>query len=169
MASTTPHTILLKSMTLNGKVQKEGIAGTAGILPGDLLKPQLPASGNVYPYTMHGYQANAVPWFAVENPYAAATATAAIDTAYGSGHSVFYVTSQPGDEIYAWLGTGTLGSVAINTWCVPAGSAQPGDLMAITSGTPVTGGSVMPIVGRALEAVNNSAGTVHVRLKVEVA
>ena len=162
MASSTPHTIILKQMEMYGRHQKEALAGTAGILPGDLLKVY--TSGNVYPFSLEK-ASNASPRFAIENPYCENNSSAAIDVAYSSGHTVFYVMAEEGDEIYAWLAAAE--NVSIGDYLVGAGSAYPGDLAEAGTGA-ATEAEVEGVVARALEAVNNGSGTAHVRIKVEV-
>lgn len=165
MPSSTPHTIILKQMEMNGRHQKEGLAGTAGILPGDLLG--INSAGNLYPFGIGlAKGTNASPRFALENPYNGTTGSAAIDVTYGSGESVFYVMAEEGDEIYAWIAAGE--NAAIGNYLVGAGSAAPGDLAVAGTGA-ATEAEVESVVARALEAKNNSAGTAHVRIKVEVA
>lgn len=164
MASSTPHTIILKQMEMYGRHQKEALAGTAGILPGDLLG--INSAGNLYPLGIGlAKGTNASPRFAIENPYCENNSSAAIDVAYGSGESVFYVQAEEGDEIYAWLAAAE--NVDIGDYLVGAGSAAPGDLAEAGTGS-ATEAEVEGVVARALEAKNNGSGTAHVRIKVEV-
>ena len=152
-------------MEMYGRHQKEGIASTATILPGDLL--DFNANDNLRPYGT-AYGENLIPMVAVENPYENdATSSAAIDVAYGSGESVFYITPERGDELYMWLGTGTRCNVSFGNFLTGLGSGQAGDI-GLGTRTAIGQGQAHSIGFRALEDKNNSAGTVHVRIKVEV-
>lgn len=160
-----PHTIILKQMDMYGRHQKEGLAGTSTILPGDLL--DLTSGGNLRPFGT-AYAMNAIPMVAIESPYApASSSTAAIDTLYGSGHTVFYIVPEAGDELYMWLGTGARGTVGSSSFLCGLGSQQPGDIGLGTS-TGIGLNQANALRFRSLQTIDNSAGTVHVRLKVEV-
>lgn len=156
MASSTPHTILLSDVP--EWVRDEAKANSVAITPGDLIEPV--GAGLV---KLHATQAgNAQPWFAIENPWEESNTTAAIDTDYGTTDTVFFVKGQPGQQIYAWLQPG--GSVAAHTLLESAGSM--GALQTATAEGTVT--APMRFVAKALETVNNSAGTVNARIKVEI-
>ena len=156
MASTTPHTILLSDKP--EWVRDEAKANSVAITPGDLIEPV--GAGLVQ---LHSTQAgNAYPWFAVENPWEEDNTAAAIDTNYGTTDTVFFVKGLPGQQVYAWLQPG--GSVAAHTLLESAGSV--GALQTATAEGTVT--APRRFVARALETVNNSAGTVNARIKVEI-
>lgn len=77
-----------------------------------------------------------------------------IDTAYATGDTVKVAEMRPGDHVYALLASGQ--SVAADAALESAGG---GNLRAISTGFRV---------GRALEAVNNTAGPTAARIRVEV-
>lgn len=156
MSSSTPHTILLSDKP--EWVRDEAKANSVAITPGDLLEPV--GAGLV---KLHATQAgNAYPWFAIENPWEEDNTAAAIDTDYGTTDTVFFVKGLPGQQVYAWLQPG--GSVAAHTLLESAGSL--GALQTATAEGTVT--NPRRFVARALETVNNSAGTVNARIKVEI-
>lgn len=156
MASSTPHTIMLSDVP--EWVRDELRANSVAITPGELIEPV--GSGLVQ---RHSTQAgNAQPWFAIENPWASDNTAAAIDTAYGSQDNVFFIKGLPGQQVYAWLEPG--GSVAAHTLLESAGSL--GALQTATAEGTVT--APRRHVAKALETVNNSAGTVNARIKVEI-
>lgn len=156
MASTTPHTILLSDVP--EWVRDEAKANSVAITPGDLIEPV--GTGLV---KLHATQAgNAQPWFAIENPWEESNTTAAIDTDYGTTDTVFFVKGLPGQQVYAWLQPG--GSVAAHTLLESAGSM--GALQTATAEGTIT--APRRFVAKALETVNNSAGTVNARIKVEI-
>ena len=156
MASSTPHTIMLSDTP--EWVRDEAKANSVAITPGDLIEPV--GAGLVQ---LHSTQAgNAVPYFAIENPWADDNTVAAINDDYGTTDTVFFIKGQPGQQVYAWLTVG--GSVAAHTLLESAGSL--GALQTATAEGTVT--APRRFVARALEAVNNSAGTVPARIKVEI-
>ena len=155
MASSTPHTIMLSDYP--EWVRDEAKANSVAITPGDLIEP---VGTSV---KLHATQAgNAVPWFAIENPWEESNSAAAIDTDYGTTDTVFFIKGLPGQRVYAWLTVG--GSVAAHTLLESAGSL--GALQTATAEGTVT--APRRFVARALETVNNSAGTVPARIKVEI-
>jgi hypothetical protein len=100
------------------------------------------------------------------SPAAAAAATRAvacereemgkgIDTAYAVGDTVKVAALRPGDHVYALLASGQ--NLAADAAVESAGS---GALRALAAGVRL---------GRALEAVNNTAGPGAARIRVEVA
>ena len=155
MASSTPHTIMLSDYP--EWVRDEAKASSVAITPGDLIEP---VGTSV---RLHSVAAgNAMPWFAIENPWEESNAAAAIDTDYGTTDTVFFVKGQSGQQVYAWLTVG--GSVAAHTLLESAGSL--GALKTATAEGTLT--APRRHVARALETVNNSAGTVPARIKVEI-
>lgn len=148
MASSTPHTIVLK-----GNPKRFENLSSAAVTPGELL--ELDTAGKVKPHATAA--GAAAPMFAVEDPYNGVTGTAAIDVDYASGETVRWVMAQPGDELYAWLEAN--GSVNIGGRLE---SGTGGQLQAYTSGTAVYHDN--RIVAEALEA--KAGSTVAVRIKV---
>lgn len=156
MASSTPHTIMLSDVP--EWVRDEAKANSVAITPGDLIEPV--GAGLVQ---LHSTQAgNASPWFAIENPWADDNTVAAINDDYGTTDTVFFIKGQPGQQVYAWLTVGA--NAAAHGLLESAGSL--GALQTATAEGTVT--APRRFVARALEAVNNSAGTVPARIKVEI-
>lgn len=156
MASSTPHTIMLSDEP--PFVRDEARANSVAITPGDLIEPV--GAGLVQ---LHSTQAgNAQPWFAVENPWSQTDSAASIDTDYAVQDNVFFIKGLPGQQVYAWLTVG--GSVAAHTLLESAGSL--GALQTATAEGTIT--APRRHVAKALETVNNSAGTVPARIKVEI-
>ena len=156
MASSTPHTIMLSDTP--EWVRDELRANSVAVTPGDLIEPV--GSGLVQLHSTEG--GNAQPWFAIENPWSQTNTAASIDTDYGTQDNVFFVKGQSGQQVYAWLEPG--GSVAAHTLLESAGSL--GALQTATAEGTVT--APLRFVAKALETVNNSAGTVNARIKVEI-
>lgn len=77
-----------------------------------------------------------------------------IDTAYAVGDTVKVANLAPGDRVNAFIASGQ--NIAADALLEPAAD---GTLRVLASGTPW---------GRALEAVNNSAGPGNARLRTEV-
>lgn len=77
-----------------------------------------------------------------------------IDVAYAVGDTVKVAVLSPGDRVYALVASGQ--NIAADGQLESAGD---GTLRALASGTAL---------GRALEAVNNSAGPGNARIRVEV-
>lgn len=155
MASSTPKTIMLSDEP--PFVRKERQANNVAITPGDLIEPS--GTAQVILHATQGGDARR--WFAVENPWAADNSAAAIDTDYAVADNVFFIKGQAGQQVYAWLEPG--GSVAVNTFLQSAGSM--GALEALAAGTALLS---RRLIGFALETVDNSAGTVNARIKVEL-
>lgn len=158
MASSTPKTILLE---VNGgsyderPVHDDALVLAANtITPGDLitwdtaeLKPNATAA-----------DADAQVMVAVENPYLdPRTATSpAIDTDYAAAAACRYIYPQSGDLLYMWIKAGHAAVVR----GAPLESASGGDLQAYSNGR---------IIGFADEAVDNSGGGSHARIRVRIA
>ena len=156
MASSTPHTIMLSDHP--EWVRDEAKANSVAITPGDLIEPV--GAGLVQ---LHSTQAgNAQPFFAIENPWADDNTVAAINDDYGTTDTVFFIKGQPGQQVYAWLTVGA--NAAAHGLLESAG--RLGALQTSTAEGTVT--APRRFVARALEAVNNSAGTVPARIKVEI-
>lgn len=152
MASTTPKTIVLSDEVW---IRDERQANNVAITPGQLIEP---TGAKVQLHSVES--GDAARWWAVENPWAGGT-VAAVDKAYGTADNVFFVKAQRGQRLYAWLAPGQ--NVAANANLESAGSL--GALQALTAGTALASSRLL---AKAVEAVNNAAGTVNARIKIEV-
>jgi hypothetical protein len=142
MSQSAPATVLLKG----SPPVKEALAGGT-ITPGHLITR---GSGNTM--TVAGAASEGLPLFAVEND----TVGKGITTDYASGDLVQYVVGQPGDEINA---------------LVPAAAAAIviGDLLqAGAGGTVIKRTTTNKVFAIARTAVDNSAGGLAVRLRIEL-
>ena len=126
-------------------------AASAAITPGMLI--EVAAAGTV---AAHGTaQGSAQRLFAIENLGNAGV----VDTAYATGDNTHTYAATNGDRIYALVSAGTAAIAA-------------GDLLAsdgaggVITATGAAGNS--KLIGRALEAVDNSGGGTAVRIKLEV-
>lgn len=129
------------------------VYGNGKVTPGMLVERA--ANKTVQPHSTSG--GNAQPIFALESPFRLG---ADIDTVYDKdGENVRIGFCRPGDEVYALLAVGQ--NVAENALLQSNGA---GSLMAYSATTP----PLQRLVCRALEAVNNSAGSAPARIKVEV-
>lgn len=101
MASSTYHTIAIQG----GAVRLEALADAA-ITPGELL--EINSDEEAAP---HSSAAGVLPGklIALEDPAAEASTTAAIDTDYDTGDTVYYAWGQSGDLFYMWLKAGETG------------------------------------------------------------
>lgn len=155
MASSTPNTIVISDQPF---IQEEKLADTVALKPGDLVQLK---SGDATKIALHSTAGgNAQPMFVLESPYTDPADGAAIDLAYGTGDTVRFIVARPGDQIYGWLTIGA--NVAVGAFLESAGSL--GALRAVTAGTT----NHHRVIAKALEAVNNSAGSAKARIKVEV-
>lgn len=145
---TTPKKIILKGDPIYKERPLKDLDayGVGGITPGMLIAYN---GADVEPHpTATGF---ASPIFACEAPFREGSD---IDTDYDqNGEQVFFAYCRPGDEVYAFLEVGA--NVAANALLESNGAGY------------FQAGSTLPVV-RALEAVNNSAGSVAARIKVEV-
>lgn len=146
----TPKTILLKGDGL----YKEALAGGA-ITPGHLIDRN---SSNRF--VVHATAAgNAYPMFALEDEAQGKDIT----DAYASGEIVNAVIPQKGAEIYAIVAAAAP-AIVIGDELESAGN---GTVRKVAT-TAVTQSNLRRVIGRALEAVDNSAGGSAVRLKIEI-
>ncbi|MCB1587673.1 MAG: hypothetical protein KDI56_02100 [Xanthomonadales bacterium] len=100
MASTTFKTILI---TTNGAERRIFEAVTdAAVTPGELL--QWSSDDQLKAHATAG--GNALPMFALEDPYNGDTSNPAIDVDYGTNEQARYVFARPGDVVYAFLADG---------------------------------------------------------------
>lgn len=139
-SETTPKTILLRG----DGVKCEGTSTTA-VTPGHLL-----AVSGTGVRTHNAEAGAAIPAFAIES-----IDGGVIDDEYESGANVEYVFPQPGAVVYGWLEAGS--NAAINANLYSAGNGELKVVLAAEGGV---------IVGKAFEAVDNSAGEAAVRIKV---
>lgn len=152
MASSTPHTIALRG----AMVRLEETAGEAGIKPGHLLEI---SSGEVIKNTNEDDVARP-PKIALESPTAADSTTAAIDTAYADGDTVYYAVGQPGEIYYMWLETGSNAVVGVSQ-LVSAGTGAV-KVAAVDATTLAE-----TVIGVPAESLNNVTGS-DARLKVMI-
>ena len=154
MASTAPNTIVLSDEPW---IRSELQANNVAITPGALIEP---SGEKVQLHSTESGDANR--WFAVENPWATPVAgQSAISTPYAVADNVFFVKAQRGQQLYALLAPGQ--NVAKGAKLESAGSL--GALQALTGGTALPSSRLL---ATAAEAVNNAAGTVSARIRIEV-
>lgn len=155
----TPNKIVLKGDPIYKERQLKAldVYGDGAITPGMLVEPT--ANHECAPHATAG--GNASPIFGVEAPYRPGEgSTLAIDTNYDEdGENVLLAYCRPGDEIYALIEVGA--NISENDLLQSNGA---GYLEAYSSSTPPP---LRPVC-RALESVNNSAGSTPARIKVEV-
>jgi hypothetical protein len=154
MASSTPKTILLE---VNGAERPifEKLVVTTAVTPGDLLS--ISTAGKVAPYNGAAGATNKM--FALENPYAATSTSAAIDQDYAVGDLCRFVFAQPGDLVYAWLAdsqTATIGSPLVST-------TTAGHLGVGTVDASLVEGA---LVGFADEAVTTSGAVARIKVRI---
>lgn len=159
MAKTNPSIILLKGDPIYKEYPLAPLdaCGNGAITPGMLVET---VSGEVRPHSTLGGDAS--PLFAVEglNEDSASKTMGDIDVDYDDDNgAVKTAFCKPGDEIYALIVAGA--NISIDGLLQ---SSSDGYLMAYTATTLLQRRSVC----RALEAVNNSAGSAPARIKVEV-
>lgn len=156
MAATNPKTIVLKGDP--PRDERKAHSG-ATITPG-MLCEFVNESSEAKIRAQQTPAQWAAPLFAVESPYTDKDAgTPAIDVDYlgSNDDNVRYVTGQPGDVIYGWLVAG--GSVDANDFLESGGTGT----FQQSSGTPSH-----QVLAQALEDKDNGAGTVNVRLKIQL-
>lgn len=142
MAKTKSSVVILKGLD-RAHIEEDG-AATEAITPGMLVQGTTSISKFS---TAGGPAARRV---AMERDEMGKT----FDEAYASGDTVKVANLAPGDRVNALIASGQ--NIAANAFLEPAGD---GTLRVLASGTPW---------GRALEAINNSAGPTTARLRTEV-
>jgi hypothetical protein len=150
-----PNTVLL-SGSPNYMQEKQA---AAAILPGHLL--QLSTATNTV--AVHAVaNGNAMPAWARESltPDRGSAATNPIDVPYATGETVRWFMTKPGDMVYAIVAAAAP-AIVIGDDLVSAGD---GTVKKNVPGSITT--NVACIIGKAVEAVNNSAGTAAVRIRV---
>jgi len=162
MAKANPSTINLKSVGTphyeNFPLAPLDASGNGAITPGMLVET---VNGEVRP---HSTQAgNVVPIMVAvegENPDASSITLGDIDTDYDDDNgSVKVWYPKPGDTAYMLLGAGQQAAIDGQLQ-----SASDGYLMPYTAAANIH----EQIVGRAVAAVNNSAGATPARIKVRI-
>jgi len=157
MASSTPHTIVLRSNNPDNMMQRVKEApcqAAVTIKPGMLIERG--TTNTVKPHATAG--GNAARMVAIENPWSDHGSGAAIDHDYAAGETVFYIDALPGDVLYMFLEDE--GNVAIEAALESNGA---GALQALA------GSAVEGMIGYAEEAVNNTGGSGDVRIRVKIA
>lgn len=157
MASTTPHTIVLRSNDPDNSVQRPQeapVQAAVTVKPGMLLawgttttvKPHATAGGN-----KEGVKV------AIDKIWAPPSAGAAIDATYAAGETCAFIFANPGDVLWMFVKTGT--NIAKGA---PVESAGTGALQA------AAGTALDSLVGYTEEAVNNASGS-DGRVRVRIA
>ena len=149
MSDTTPKKVILLGDPIYEEAQLNALDAYGGgeIMPGMLLERT--AGGEVAPHSSGGGFAS--PMFAVEAPFRLG---ADINTAYDEdGENVSFAFCRNGDRVYALIDAGE--------------NISENDLLESAGNGYLAGGSTLP-VARALETVDNSAGSEAVRIRCEV-
>lgn len=161
MASSTPHTIVLRSNNPDNMMERvhespcqAAVTITPGMLIGygttNTVKPHASAAGAAFGRKV-----------ALENPWSDHGSGAAIDHAYAAGETVRWIPGVAGDQFYMLLKAGQ--NVAKEA---PLASDGAGALQAITVDASAVTDAV---VAYAAEAVDNSGGGAAVRIRVDMA
>jgi hypothetical protein len=159
MASSTYHTIVVRSNNPDNAVQRvrEAKAGGA-ITPGMLC--EINSSGDIVAHVTQGGPAKGR-LVALENPWSDHGSGPAIDHAYATGETVRYIRPQPGDQLYMIAEASA--ALAIGD---PLGASDTAGLLEeITISATTLADSV---IGYAAEAVTVGAGTTG-RVLVDIA
>lgn len=126
-------------------VNEDGAAGEA-IIPGQLVRGEATINKHNVAGGQHSYR------FALEREEMGKS----IDTAYAVGDTVKIGTVAPGDRVYAFIPSGH--NIASGTFLESNGDGN----LRTQAGAGI-------VVGRAIETVNNAAGVVTARIRVEIA
>lgn len=156
MASSTPHTIVLRSNNPDNNMQRvrEALAGEAGISPGMLLEW---SGADLLKHNSSSGDAENKK-IALENPWSDHGAGANIDHAYADNETVGYIPAAPGDQFYMFLASGQNVAKA-----APLTSNGDGALIAATVDQSLVD---QAIVGYAAEAVDASGGLSRIRVDI---
>jgi hypothetical protein len=162
MASSTPHTIVLRSNNPDNnmpRVREAPCQAAVTITPGMLL-----AWGTTNTVKPHATEAGHAEGrkIALENPWSDHGSGPAIDHAYAAAETVGYILAQPGDQFYMFLeaaGNVTKGDALVSNGAGYLQEQATVDASVITEA----------IVGYAAEAVDNSGGGAAVRIRVDIA
>jgi hypothetical protein len=162
MASSTPHTIVLRTNNPDNNMQRVREApcqAEVTITPGMLLawgttntvKPHATAAGHAEDKKI-----------ALENPWSDHGSGPAIDHDYAAAETVGYIPAQSGDQFYMLLADGenvTKGDALVSDGAGALQEQATVDASVITEA----------IVGFAAEALDNSAGGAVARIRVDIA
>lgn len=154
---------LEKTVILRGDPDiKQGTVKAATTITPGMLVDALGDAGGVVPHpTAAG---NAAKTFAIEQDYVGSD----LDTDYTGGSIIQYCTADSGDEINT-LVAANAAAIAKGDFVMSAGDGTVKKYVA-QADTGATALTITPlmIVGRALEAVDNSAGATKARIAIEV-
>lgn len=145
------NTVVVKGYPM----RKEAVAG-GGITPGHLIN--LNSTNKVVVHAGAAKSASAM--FAIENEVIGN----GIDVAYVANDNVLYGIFQPGDEVYA-LVAAAASAIVIGDLVESAGD---GTVRKVATDTATSQDERHGLVGRALQAVDNSAGGTPARLLIEI-
>lgn len=150
------NTVVVKGYPM----RKEAVA-SAGITPGHLI--DLASTNKVAVHAVAG--GNTARAFAIENEVIGN----GIDVAYIANDNVLYGIFQPGDEVYA-LVAAAASAIVIGDEVESAGdgTVRKATAFAQSGTTPFAVTAAGTVIGRALQAVDNSAGGTAVRLLIEI-
>lgn len=153
MPATNPNTVILKGPY----VHKEGtVKAGVTITPGHLLERETDGTIKV-----HGVAAgNAAKMFAIEN----AMMGKGITDTYAAADNILFGIFAPGAEVYA-LVAAAAAAIVIGNYVESAGD---GTVRVLTNAASTPEESRASVIGRALEAVDNSGGGAAVRIRIEV-
>jgi hypothetical protein len=164
MASSTPHTIVLRSNNDENRMQRvHSNIAQAAVTPGHLLAWGTTTTVKVHPTADGASEGRKV---AIENPWSdhaliSSTNGPNIDHAYATGETVFWIPLNAGDMVYMFIAATV--NAAKGAALVSNGD---GTLKVATVGA---GTLTDAIVGYAAEAVDNSGGGSAARIRVYAA
>lgn len=147
---------MAKGIILVGTPKIKEADASGAITPGHLLE-----RSSATEFAVHASAGqNAAPLFAVEAGFLGDD----IDEAYADGERVYAHFAQPGDEVYA-LVAAAAPAIAVDDYLESAGD---GTVRKVVASAATAESARASIIGRAIEAVDNSAGGTAVRIRVEV-
>ena len=158
MASSTYGNIVIRAADRDGGVtRQEALAGEANITPGELLEHT--TGGAVLRHnTANGAVTPRLVCLETQTPDSELSSS--IDVDYDNGDTLYMAVAQAGDRLYMWLAAGE--NAAINNLLQSDGDGAL-VVSAAVDATIIT----ESLVGRAVAAVDNSAGVSPVRIIVE--
>lgn len=158
MAKATWGSIVIKAADEDaGVIRDEYLAGAANITPGELLV--ISAANTV---VQHAAAAGELTGklVALESQTPDSETVDSIDLDYDNGDTVYCALGRPGDVFYMWLAAGE--TAAISSYLQSDGAG------ALAVVIPAAGTLTNSVVGFTETAVDNGAGIVAVRIKVEI-